>query len=62
MVLDNYEDRSMREARDKFEKKFLEKSLKKYDFNINKVANVVKMERTALYRKLKSLNIEIHKK
>ena len=62
MVLDNYEDISMREARDKFEKKFLEKSLKKYDFNINKVANVVKMERTALYRKLKSLNIEIHKK
>ena len=61
MVLDNYEDISMREARDKFEK-ILEKSLKKYDFNINKVANVVKMERTALYRKLKSLNIEIHKK
>ena len=28
MVLDNYEDISMREARDKFEKKFLEKSLK----------------------------------
>ena len=62
MVLENYEDISMREARDRFEKKFLEKSLKKYDFNINKVANVVKMERTALYRKLKSLNIEIQKK
>ena len=52
----------MKEARENFEKKFLEKSLKKYNFNINRVSSVIKMERTALYRKLKSLKIKIPKK
>ncbi len=62
LVLDNFGDISMKEARENFEKKFLEKSLKKYNFNINRVSNVIKMERTALYRKLKSLKIKIPKK
>lgn len=62
LEIDYFADISMREARDKFEKNYLEKSLRKYDFNINKVSNIIKMERTALYRKLKSLNIKIPKK
>ncbi len=50
----------IKEARELFEKDYLEKQLKYYD-SISKVADVIGMERTALHRKLKSLGINYKK-
>ena len=52
----------MKDAREIFEKNYIEQFLNKYDFNINKVSNIIGMERTALYRKIKNLNINLSKK
>ena len=48
---------SLREAREKFEKDYLEAQLKRFQGNISKTAQFVGMERSALHRKLKSLGI-----
>ena len=50
---------SMKEARDFFEKDYLLSQIKRFNGNITNVANFIGMERTALYRKIKSLNIDI---
>ena len=57
--ISSYDNVSMKEARDIFERKFLHKKLKENCFNINKLSKTIGMERTALYRKLKSLKIDI---
>jgi two-component system nitrogen regulation response regulator NtrX len=54
-------DLPLREARDQFEKDYLEYQLRACDGSIGKLAKRVGMERTHLYRKLRSLGIE-HKK
>ncbi len=54
----------LREAREKFEKTYLEHKLKETDGSVGKVAQLAGMERTHLYRKLRSLGIDakqIHK-
>ncbi len=52
---------TLKEAKDIFEKKYLEYQLFKFNYNINKTSNFVGMERTALYRKIKILNINLQK-
>ena len=52
-------DLPLREAREKFEKAYLEYQLKQANGSVSKIAKTVGMERTHLYRKLKSLGIEI---
>jgi len=52
-------DQPLREARDQFEKAYLEYQLEKSAGNVSKMAKEVGMERTHLYRKLRSLGIEI---
>jgi DNA-binding NtrC family response regulator len=52
-------DMPLRDARDRFEKAYLEHQLKLYNGSVSKIAKVAGMERTHLYRKLKSLNIEL---
>lgn len=47
----------LREAREHFEKDFLLHHMSKHDFNVQNVAQAIGMERTALYRKLKTLGI-----
>ena len=47
----------IKEAREIFEKNYLLSQIKRFNGNVNKVATFVGMERTALYRKLKSLDI-----
>ena len=42
-----------------FEKDYLLSQIKRFNGNITNVANFIGMERTALYRKIKSLNIDI---
>ena len=48
----------LKEAREKFEKEYLINQLKKNHGNISKTADFIKMERSALHRKLKSLGIK----
>ena len=55
--VNNY-DLSLKEARIEFEKEYLLSQIKRFNGNINKVSEFTGMERTALYRKLKSLNIK----
>ena len=49
---------TLKEARDNFEKEYLMKQLKKHDGNVSKTAKSVGMDRTALHRKLSSLEIK----
>ncbi len=59
IIGDNYySDKSLREAREEFEKAYLVFQISKFNGNVSKTANHVGMERSALHRKMKSLNIE----
>jgi DNA-binding NtrC family response regulator len=49
----------LKEAREQFERAYLEHHLQQADGSVGKLAKLVGMERTNLYRKLKSLGIEI---
>ena len=53
-------DLSLKEARLEFEKEYLISQIKRFSGNISKVSEFTGMERTALYRKLKSLNISVN--
>lgn len=48
---------SLREAREMFEREYLISQIDRFGGNISKTAQFVGMERSALHRKLKSLNI-----
>ena len=52
---------SIKEARGKFEKEYFLSQIRRFNGNMSKVSDFTGMERTALYRKLKSLNIYINK-
>ncbi len=52
-------DLPLREARENFEKAYLKYQLKQSNGSVSKIARTVGMERTHLYRKLKSLGIDI---
>jgi two-component system, NtrC family, nitrogen regulation response regulator NtrX len=52
-------DLPLRDARENFEKAYLEYQLKKAKGSVSKVANIVGIERTHLYRKLKTLGIDL---
>jgi DNA-binding NtrC family response regulator len=55
-------DQPLRQAREDFEKLYLAYQLQQHEGNISRMAKVVGMERTHLYRKLKSLEIEFKDK
>ena len=59
-ISSNNYDLSLREARIEFEKEYLISQIKRFSGNITKVSEFTGMERTALYRKLKSLNISVN--
>lgn len=48
----------LRQARDQFEHDYLDHQLQKVDGNVSKLAKLVQMERTHLYRKMRSLDID----
>ena len=52
-------DLSLKEARFEFEKEYLISQINRFNGNISKVSDFTGMERTALYRKIKSLDIKI---
>ncbi len=49
---------TLREARDRFEKSYLEHHLQRVGGNVSELANFAAMERTHLYRKLKAFGID----
>ncbi|MEQ8493805.1 MAG: helix-turn-helix domain-containing protein [Gammaproteobacteria bacterium] len=51
-------DLPLREAREQFEKAYLEHQLKAYNGSVSRVSERVGIERTHLYRKLRSLGID----
>ena len=53
---------SLKDDRQNFEKEYLMSQIKRFNGNIKKISEFTGMERTALYRKFKSLDIEIDKK
>jgi two-component system, NtrC family, nitrogen regulation response regulator NtrX len=55
---DNVFSYPLKEAREKFEKKYLTSQLKKHKGNISKTAEFIGMERSALHRKLKTLGVK----
>ena len=52
---------SLKEARKKFEADYLNEQLKRFKGNIAKTSTFIGMDRSALHRKLKELNININK-
>ncbi len=54
--LEDYD--SLKDAREDFERKYIEKKLADCDGNITRTAEILKIERTSLYRKLKSYGIK----
>jgi len=52
-------DQPIRQAREEFERAYLEYQLEKHDGNVSQMAEEAGMERTHLYRKLRSVGIEI---
>ena len=48
---------TLKEAREQFEREYLEKQINKFHGNISKTAEFIGMERSALHRKLKTLGI-----
>ncbi|NGZ26217.1 MAG: sigma-54-dependent Fis family transcriptional regulator [Magnetococcales bacterium] len=52
-----FETETLREAREQFERAFLQFQLERHDGNISRTADVVGMERSALHRKLKGLGL-----
>lgn len=51
-------DLPLRQAREQFEKAYLEHHLRQSDWSVGKMAKQIGMERTHLYRKLRSLGID----
>jgi DNA-binding NtrC family response regulator len=51
-------DLPLKEARERFERRYLEQKIREEQGNISRVAERVGVERTHLYRKLRSLGVD----
>ncbi len=56
---DYYSYKTLKEAREQFEKDFIIEKLQKNNWNISKTAEALEIERSNLHRKIKTLSIEI---
>jgi two-component system, NtrC family, nitrogen regulation response regulator NtrX len=61
MLSSDFSEFTLKTAKEIFEKKYIEHQILKFNFNITKVSKFIGMERTALYRKIKSLKISLTK-
>ena len=59
VLSDDSMNMNIKSAREDFEKKYLLFNLEKFKYNVSKMAHEIGMERTAIYRKLKLLNIKM---
>lgn len=55
----DYTSKPLREAREAFEKEYLQSQIRRFNGNVSQTAEFVGMERSALHRKLKSLDISL---
>jgi len=55
-----YINQTLREAREKFEKTYLTAQVRRFNGNVSKTSEFIGMERSALHRKLKSLDISLN--
>ncbi|BDV44006.1 sigma-54-dependent Fis family transcriptional regulator [Geotalea uraniireducens] len=55
------ESNSLREAREEFEKEFIMQKLEEFNWNISRTAEAIELERSNLYRKMKSYGIDVKK-
>ncbi len=58
-VLNSDQDLQLKEARELFEKQFIEKKLEAQDYNISATAKILGIERSNLHKKIKLYNIEV---
>lgn len=54
-------DKSLKEAKNDFEKLFIIQKLKENNMNVSKTAKAIKMERSHLHRKIKQYDIEVNR-
>jgi two-component system nitrogen regulation response regulator NtrX len=57
--LDIYKSKTLREAREQFERNFIIRKLKEHNWNVSKTAEEMEIERSNLHRKIKALGIKI---
>lgn len=55
-------DQPLRQAREEFEKAYLQYQFEKHEGNVTKMAQEVEMERTHLYRKLRAVGVEVRER
>ena len=58
----DFYDLPLKEARERFEKAYLEYHLEKFGGNVARLSQAIGLERTHLYRKLNSLGIKFKEK
>ncbi len=56
-ALDNYD--SLRDARHAFEREYITNRLRTNEWNVSKTADDLKIERSHLHRKIKSLSVDL---
>jgi two-component system nitrogen regulation response regulator NtrX len=56
----DYTTKPLREAREAFEREYLSQQIKRFKGNVSQTAEFIGMERSALHRKLKSLDISLN--
>lgn len=56
----DYTAKPLREAREAFEREYLQKQIERFKGNVSQTAEFIGMERSALHRKLKSLDISLN--
>ena len=49
---------NLKDAREEFEKYYLSMQIKKNNYSVTRTAETIDMDRSALHRKLKNLNLE----
>lgn len=54
--------RDIKVAKQEFEKLFIERKLREYNYDLKKVSEVINLDISNLYRKIKQYNIEIKNK
>ncbi len=57
---DYFSYKTLKEAREAFERDFILRKLKENNWNISRTAEILNIERSNLYRKIKSYGIQIH--
>jgi two-component system, NtrC family, nitrogen regulation response regulator NtrX len=61
LPLPAFDDMTFKQARDEFEREFIQQKLEEFDGNVSRTAEAIDLERSNLHRKIKSYGIELKK-